>query len=159
MFSLIQVLFICRQNCNPVLLRVLVCFLSPSKKKCWVFPLYRCTIFRRYVKISGLAHRPKSNTSNQNCYDIWHKYYMTYKQHIEVKENWKENNYASQKDTESFQSQRIFSCRRDPFTAWVSNFTSVRLLLLVAIISSQGFNLREEDHSKDGKPFAIHRKS
>ncbi|XP_067041329.1 small cysteine-rich protein 3-like [Acropora muricata] len=30
------------------------------------------------------------------------------------------------------------------------------LLLLVAIISSQGFNLREEDHSKDGKPFAIH---
>ena len=43
---------------------------------------------------------------------------MRYKQHIEVKENGKDENYATQKDTEGFQSQSTFSCSR-PFTTWV----------------------------------------
>ena len=70
-------------------------------------------------------HSLKSFTDNQNWHDILQKYYMKYKQHIYVKENGKDETYATQKDTESFQSQSIFSCSRDPFTTWVSNLTSV----------------------------------
>jgi len=32
------------------------------------------------------------------------------------------------------------------------------LLLLVATITSQGFNLRKKDNSKDEKPFSIYRR-
>ena len=52
-----------------------------------------CTIFCCSLKML------KSFTDNQNWHDILLKYYIKYTQHIEVKENGKDENYK--KDTES----------------------------------------------------------
>ena len=54
-----------------------------------------CTIFRCSLKML------KSLTDNQNWHDILQKYYIKYTQHIEVKENGKDENYTTQKDTGS----------------------------------------------------------
>ena len=94
LFSLIQVLFIGRQNCNSVLLRILVCPLYRLRNRT-VECFYRCTIFRCSLKML------KSFTDNQNRHDILQKYYIKYTRHIEVKENGKDENYTTQKDIES----------------------------------------------------------
>ena len=104
----------------------------------------------------------KSFTNSQNWHDILRRHYVKHKQHIKVKENGKDENYATPKDTETFQSQSISSCSRNPLTVWVSFLTSVCCSFwCMATTSSQGFNLRKKekkDVSKDEKPLDNYRR-
>ena len=101
----------------------------------------------------------KSFTDNQNWRDILQKYYIKYTQHNEVKENGKDENYTTQKDTESSVSvTKHFLLQPWSFHNMGVKLNICLLLLLVAIISSQGFNLRKKEDSKDEKPFGNYRR-
>ena len=82
---------------------------------------------------------------------------MTYKQ---VKENGKDENYTTQKDTESSVSgTNHFVLRPRTFYNMGVGLNICLLMLLVATISSQGSKLRVKDDSKHEKPFGIYRRN
>ena len=59
---------------------------------------------RSFVALSKClvsCYKLTSFTDNQNFHDILQKYFMKYTLHIEVKENGKDENYTTQKDTDS----------------------------------------------------------
>ena len=158
MFSLIQVLFICRQNCNPVLLRILVCFSYRLQKRSVEY--FHSIDVRFFVAMSkclvsrtGLTQILIIRIAMISCTSItWHT------------THWSERELKRKELRIAKRYRKLSVTKNYLLQAWSFHSMGVKLnicllLLLVAIISSQGFNLREEDHSKDEKPIAIYRKS